>query len=401
MNIAAYIAKRYLFVRRNDAFKAVNYITIIASLGVALTTAALFVVLSAFSGLRTFNVSLIDRTDPDLRILPRTGKFFVLSDSVRQVIAQTSGIRTWAPVLEEKALLRVSGKQSIVLVRGVDSLYEKIVRPEEILLAGAWIDPDYDDMVVGQAMAGKLSIFVDDIDEPVYIVIPSRKRSGFFKENLVTKPFIVSGIYLLTPDTEKKYVYVSLESWRKMLQTGLQTVSFVDIELNNGSRIDRVKAELLKHLPHNLTVKDKLELNRSILKMLNLENAVTYIVGLLFLIIAVFNIVGSIIILILKKKKDRFVLSALGMDLSDVRRVFFYYGTFLILMSGTVGLVLGNLLVFLQKKFGWIYVPGTYMVYPVEFRWSNYLLVSLSLIFIAVLSSFLASRAVKEIKEKV
>ena len=153
MNSVFYIARRYLFAKRGDTFKAVNLITVIAAVGVALTTAALLIVLSAFSGLRSFNLSLIDKTDPDLRILPATGKFFTYSDSIAQIISTTEGIRSAAPVLEEKALLRNEDKQTIVLVRGVDSLYENIIRPEEILLEGSWPEGDYPVMAVGEMTA--------------------------------------------------------------------------------------------------------------------------------------------------------------------------------------------------------------------------------------------------------
>jgi len=401
LNVNSFIARRYLFAKGTDSIKAVNYITAIASVGVAMTTAALFVILSAFAGLRSFNLSLIDKTDPDLRIVPASGKFFEYNDSIRRIIYQTEDIRVAAPVLEEKALLRAGGKQTIVLVRGVDSTYTGILNPDEILLTGQWLSEGYPYMVAGQMLADKLSLYVNNVENPVYVVIPAKSSGTFFKENLITRPFVISGVYQLTPDVEKKYVYVPADQWRQILQTGPQMVSFLDLTVQEPENIKSVKEKLNRALPSYLKIKDKLELNEALLKMLNLENAFTYLMGLLFLIIAVFNIVGSIIILILKKKKDRFVLSALGMDISDIRKIFFHYGTLLILLSGGIGLVLGTLLVYLQKHFGWINVPGTYLVYPVEFKLINYLIVAGSLILIALISSYLASRAVKEIKEKV
>ena len=211
---------------------------------------------------------------------------------------------------------------------------------------------------------------------------------------------MVSGIYRLTPDAEKKYVYVPLAQWQQLLGKDRKSVSFIDLRVDDEKNIDRIKNRLQEQLGPAFQVKDKLELNRGLLKMLNLENAFTYFTGLLFLIIAVFNIVGSIIILILKKKKDRFVLSALGMDLGQIKKIFFYYGNLLILGSGLAGLILGSIFVGLQQKYGFINVPGTYMTYPVEMKLSNYLIVIGSLLLVGLISSHLATRAVKEIREK-
>jgi lipoprotein-releasing system permease protein len=227
-------------------------------------------------------------------------------------------------------------------------------------------------------------------------MVPDRKKAGFFGERLITEPFVISGIYQLTPDVEKKYVYIPIDRWRGVLKTGENTVSFLDILVSDSANVNEVKQRLKTELSPGFVVKDRLELNLAVLKMLNMENAFTYVVGLLFLVIAVFNIVGSIIILVLKKKKDRFVMAALGLELKDIRKIFFYYGNLLILGSGLLGLLLGSILVVLQKKFGFVNVPGTYLVYPVEIRWENYLIVFISLVAVAFISSYLASLAVNK-----
>ncbi len=370
-------------------------------MGVMLTTAALFVILSAFSGLRSFNLSLIDKTDPDLRIFPRQGKYFVYSDTVKKIVKQNENISSVSKVVEEKALLRYKDKQAVVLVRGVDTLYQTILNPADVLLTGEWPEKNLPEILVGQQLANKLSLNVFDPSEPVFVMIPSIKKKMGFNSQLITKPFIVSGIFHITPETEKKYVYMPLDVWQNILSLNNEKVSFLDIKLKNSGEIQTVKTYLKNHLPENLAVMDRLEMNRTVLKMLNLENLVTYVIGLLFLIISAFNIVGSIIILILKKKKDRFVFSALGLDLSSVKKIFFLYGNLLIFLSGMAGLVLGIIIVWAQKKFELVNVPGTFLVYPVEFRLKNFLIVIITLLLVSLVSSWLASYMVKEIKEKV
>jgi len=395
-----FIAGRYLFSGKETRWQAVNYIAVIASTGVMLTVAALFVILSAFSGLREFNLSLIDKTAPDLRILPAKKKFFSFDQNFRRLLDSLPSVMQAAPVVEEKALLRFEGKQDIIFIRGVDTGYVHILNPERILVSGRWPGPGEAALVAGQSMAAKLSLPVNDPFRPVEIIIPSRKTGLPGMTGLQTRPVVVAGIYQLTPDTEKKYAYMPADLWREMLMLSPEEVSYIDLRLEKGADVHRIKHLLQQQLGERFRIADKTELNRSILKMLNTENLFTYITGLLFLIIAVFNIVGSIVILILKKKQDRFVLGALGMSLKRIRKIFFLYGNMLILISGAIGLVLGIIIVGIQQQTGWIKVPGTYLPYPVRYRWGNLILVILTVLFLSVTASWLASKAVKEIKEK-
>ncbi|NPA42411.1 MAG: ABC transporter permease [Chlorobi bacterium] len=390
-----WIAKRYLWSKSGEGIQAVHYITAIAAAGVMLTVAALFVILSAFSGLRAFNMTLIDRTDPDLRILPREGKHFGRADTLLAVLNGFPGVKAVAAVAEDKALLRAGDKQTIVLVRGVDSSYAGILSPDDVLVAGQWPYEGADAMVAGQMLVHKLGINPGDPTRPVQLVIPGKTSKWVPSSSLVTHPFVVAGVYQLTPDAEEKYVFVPLDRWRALWRMPSDHVSFIDIRTVDDQWTERLKKVLSRTLSPSLRIADKWELNKAVLKMLNIENLFTYFTGFLFLLIAIFNIAGSIIILILKKKKDRFVLSALGMDTDRVRRIFFLYGNLLILVSGLAGLVLGIIIVLLQSRTGWIKVPGTFLAYPVEINRENLAAVLLTLVVVSYVASWLASRAVK------
>jgi len=194
---------------------------------------------------------------------------------------------------------------------------------------------------------------------------------------------------------ENKYVYVPLDTWQNMLGLNRNRISFVDIRIDENTSREKAKEYLQSALPPHLTVKDRLELNRAVLKMLNIENIFSYLTGFLFLTIAVFNVVGSIIILILKKKKDRFVMRALGLGLPQIRIIFFYYGNYLILGAGVAGILLGIIIVWIQQKTGWVKVPGTYLAYPVEIKWLNLGIVAVTVVFLSITASALAAKAVK------
>jgi lipoprotein-releasing system permease protein len=321
------------------------------------------------------------------------------TSGLQSLLNEYEPVEAYAGVVQEKVLLRYDNKQEIVLVRGVDTAYSRIVSPGEVMIFGDWPRGDNPLMAMGQSLASKLSVSLNDYENPVYLILPG-KLSAFQGASLISRPFLVSGIYRMTPEIEKKYVFIPLSEALRLLKLPPGKISFVDVRLRNEEELSRTKEYLKQKLPAGLRIKDKYELNKSVFKMLNMENLITYTVGVLFLVISIFNIVGSIIILVLNKKRDRFVLKALGLPLDKVRAVFFRYGVMLIIISGIIGMVLGLILVTVQLYTGWIKIPGTNLVYPVRLEWKNFVAVLLTLVLIAVVSSRLAVFSVREIKEK-
>ncbi len=395
MNVSRFIATRYLFRGTQSGWSAVNVITLISGVGVMLTTAALFIVLSAFSGLKTFNLHLIDKTDPDLRIYPSEGKRIHVSPEKWDMLNKIKGIKLIAPVIEEKVFVRYGDKQAIVMLRGVGENYKQIMPPDSVLISGSWFDSSLPEVVIGNYLADKLSVVSGDLNIPFVLSVPKIKGRKWTTGGFRSVNTVVSGIYFTTSDFEKKYIFSSQALASKLLGVKKDEFSFLDVLLNKNADEKQTVLQIKKILPHT-SIKNKKELNKALFKMLNTENIATYFVGTLILIISIFNIVGAIVILILRKEKDRFVLSSMGMDIRSIRKIFFEYGTGLILSSGLVGLILGILIVYIQKKFGLLNVPGTHLVYPVEITFRNIFLVLITLIFLAVLSSYSASRIVKK-----
>ncbi len=395
MNVSRFIAARYLFKGTRSGWSAVNVITLISGIGVMLTTAALFIVLSAFSGLKTFNLQLIDKTDPDLRIFPAMGKRIYVSSEKLNKIHEIQGVKLIAPVIEEKVFVRYGDKQAIVLLRGVDDHYKQIMPPDSVLISGEWFDLSLHEVVIGNYLANKLSVVPGDLNTPFILIVPRVSGRKWTTGNFRSMNTVVSGIYFTTSDFEKKYIFSSRALVSKLLGIKGTEYSFIDVLLEHHANEKQVRSAIKKIFPE-VMIKDKKELNKALFKMLNTENIATYFVGTLILIISVFNIIGAIVILILRKEKDRFVLSGMGMETNKIRKIFFEYGMGLILLSGMIGLILGILIVFIQKKFGLLVVPGTQLVYPVEITIKNLLAVIFTLIFLATLSSYLASRVAKK-----
>jgi len=393
LNWPRFVALRYLRVKQGESVRAINFITFIASAGVMFTTAALFVILSAFSGLRSFNIGLINKTDPDLRILPASGKYLTYSDSILQRIAVITG-SVPIPVLEEKVLARYGEKQTVVYMRGIAPTYIQIMHPDSVLIAGDWFDENLPEAVMGTELADKLSVSVGSLKNLLTLMAPAKTRiSG---TAFRSSDFIVSGIYQVTPDFERKYIFVPLPEARKMFGFPDRKISFFDIRLKPGVDIKKIKKRLQTAFP-NWKIEDKMELNKIMFRMLNTENLVTYFVGTLILIIAVFNIIGTLIILIIGKKRDRFVFYAVGSTRQGIYRIFFYYGFLLILLSGLTGLLLGWLIVLSQKHYQWLTVPGTTLPYPVEITSGNFLVVLSTVFILAFTASALAARPARNV----
>ncbi len=396
MNWPFFIALRYLRVKRGEKLRAIHFITVIASAGVLFTSAALFVILSAFSGLRSFNVQLINKTDPDLRILPKQGKYITYNDSIYRRIARLTHA-TPAPVLEEKVLARYSDKQTVVYMRGITPAYTRIMHPDSVLIAGDWMDQNLPEAVIGMELADKFSVKTGSLKNLLTLLAPSKSR--FTGASFRSADFIVSGIYQVTPDFERKYVFVPMPEARRMFHFPPRKISYFDLRLPSGRNSKIIKKQLQTAFPQ-FTVLDKIELNKTMFRMLNTENLVTYFVGTLILIIAVFNIIGTLIILIIRKKQDRFALYSMGASPKGIYRIFYFYGFTLILLGGLTGLILGLLVVLSQKHYHWLTVPGTSLPYPVEIRLSNFLVVFATVLLLALLASALAARPAGKIPNR-
>ena len=394
MNPGGYIARKYLHGPRERSLALIHIISRIASLGIVITALALTVVLSGFSGLRRFNIDLMDNTGPDMRILPAGGKTFVWSPGLADSIARTGLFAVVAPVVEEKVYLRYGNKQTVAVMRGVDSTYRPVIMADSILVDGDWPRDDWAAVAMGNALANKLSVRLNDYKFPVVLMVPapgSSPPSGAFRR----RSLLVSGIYQNTLDFENRYIFVPLPIARDLLGLKNNEVSYVDLELAPGVTLTMAGPRLQALLPSGLMLTDKYRMNRSLFKMLNSENLITYLVGAFIMLIAVFNVTGAIIILILYKKRDRFILSVLGMTPDRIRGIFFRYGFRLVMLSGLTGLVLGLIVVGLQKYFGWVKVPGTSLVYPVEIRLTNILIVLATVTLLAWVSARFASRFAK------
>ena len=390
MNFPLYIAKRYLFAKSGT--NAINIITIIASTGVVLGTAALFIILSAFSGLRTFNYSLLNITDPDIKITATKGKSFFYDTSLQNFISKDSDIAVFSKVIEERVFLKNKNKQQIAFIKGVDYNYTKVVALDQAIQVGTWLQKEYTNTsIVGNSLAYKLSAGVESFGEYLEILVP-KVGTGFLNPSRSFRKINtqIAGIYYATEDFENNYVFISNAQAQQLLN--FKSDQFTGIEIKLKPEIDAANyAESVQEkLGIQYKVQTRAQLNELFYKVINTENFISYLIFTLIVIIAMFNIIGSIIMMIIDKKKNLKTLLSLGVSMSEIKKIFVLQGFLLTLISMTVGLFLSVILVIIQQNFQ-IFMITSSIPYPVELRGSNLLVVITTITVLGFLAAKVAS----------
>jgi lipoprotein-releasing system permease protein len=376
---------------------AINIITIIASFGVIIGSLALFIILSGFSGLRTFSYNLLDVSDPDIKITTSIGKSFLVTEDLQQTLNVNTSINVISKVIEERVFLEYNEKTEIAFVKGVEENYTKTSNIESSLNIGTWLQKDYSNTaVIGRGISNKLSLGISNYGLPLKIMIP-KPGKGFINPR---RPFYeidtqIVGIYSGTEEFEGKFVYTSIEKARELLRFKENQVTAIELKLKNSQTSDEVAFVLRNTLGSNFKVQTKEQLNEVFYKVINTENFVSYLIFTLIVIIALFNVIGAIIMMIIDKKANLKTLFNLGATIKEIKRIFIIQGFMLTFLGMCIGLLLGVALVFLQKKFEiFMIVPN--LAYPVEFRITNLLIVFFTIIILGFIAAKIASSRISE-----
>ncbi|WP_299678743.1 FtsX-like permease family protein [uncultured Tenacibaculum sp.] len=397
MNFPLYIAKRYL--RSKNSTNAVNIITIIAMLGVIIGTLALFIILSGFSGLRNYSYSMLDSSDPDIKITARKGKSFLYTKELDEALVSNTKIADFSKVLEERAFLKYGDKNHIAYIKGVDVNYTDVLAVDSILWSGDWINREFKNTaVVGYGIYNKLSI--QNYLRPLVVFMP-KPGTGIINPNNAYRSVNtqVTGIYGGSEEFRNKFVFTELHVAQELMGYEPNKISGVELKVRNPELVDDISKDLQKELGDTYKVQTRAELNELILKVINTENFVSYLIFTLIVIIALFNLIGAIIMMIIDKRKNLKTLLNIGASVKDIKRIFVLQGSLLSVVGMLIGLFIGISLVFLQKHFGWFKISPE-LAYPVEFKWFNLITVVITILTLGFLASKIAgSRITKEFIE--
>lgn len=395
MNFPLYIAKRYLLSKSSN--NAINIITIIATLGVIVSTIALFIVLSVFSGLRDFSLSFIKTADPDLKITSVKGKSFLFTDELEKSLVKDK-IAAYSKVIEERVFLSYGEKSHVASIKGVDTNYLHVNRMDTAVYFGNWVNYDAKyTVVVGSGISTILSIGTYDFLESLKIYVP-KPGKGYITNpktafNQVGAQTI--GVTRLTDEIDKKYVYSNIELTQDLLNYKPKQITAIELKLSEGVNVRDVQKELQESLGNDYNIRTRQQLNSVFYKMLNTENLVSYLVFTLILIIALFNVIGAIVMMIIDKRENLKTLFHLGSGVRDIRKIFVYQGFLLNIFGLLIGLLVAIPFVLLQKKYGFIMITNS-LAYPVEFRLMNVIVVIMTIIVLGFLAAKIASARISK-----
>ncbi len=384
------IARRYFFARSSKTI--VNRINRFAFIMIVVSACSLLVVLSAFSGLKDFGLLYTNSFDPDFKVIPKVGKHFILDGPALEKVSSLSGTSNASLVLEEKVLLANSLNSTSIVLKGVDSNHFLNQQLNDLSLVGVYDIRDKNNIYLGASVASDLDVVLSE-DFSVKATVPSLNNFSLFNLSPFSSLFFeIQGIYQISGDIESKYAFTSLSSLSSLINVPPNRFSAIEIIVGDGFSKEVLEEELNQLLPVDFNVVSKQELNPALYKMLNTENFAVYIIFCLVVIIAVFNLVGSITIMMVEKTSDLKILSALGANKNSFSKIFLSLGSIVSFFGSLVGCIVGSIFVVIQGSNPFVYVPGTSLPYPVVLTFQNLLIVFLTVSLFGLAASFWTTR---------
>ena len=397
MSISSFISKRFFLSK--SSWNIVNIISHVASFVLVIATCAFFVVLSVFSGLKDFGLNYSKSFDPDIKISHLKEKHFNITSLPVEKIVKLFGVSHLSQIIEEKVLLNNDDKNSYGFLTGLDQAFSSVVEIDSVLVMGRWVSQDLNDVVVSATIADNLNLGLFNYDGGLNVLVPSiGKRSSVLKNPFDSMFLMPTGIFQSGDETDQKNVFTSLGSARKLLSLKEGFVSGVLIKANNNIDNLDLSEKIFSIVGEDFVVKTREQLNETYYKMIKTEGLILNLLMSLILIVAMFNTVGAVIIMIIEKQKNIRTLYKVGATKLQVQNVFFKHGLLLSYSGGLFGLALGCFVVYVQEAFGLILLSGTSIPYPVSFDSTNFFLVVGWLLFVGAAGSYLASLVTKKIK---
>ncbi len=400
MNFPFYIAKRYLVSKKSR--NIINIISGISVVGVAVGTMALIVILSAFNGLDSLVKSLFNSFDPDIKIVAAQGKTFDVDSVFLLKIKETEGVVDLVEVIEEEALLQYNKRQHIGVIKGVSDNFGTLSGIDTMLIEG-----DYrlkiqnrPVAILGYGVAYHLSVGIDFI-RPLKIYVPQRgkKVSQDPREAFNIELITPAGIFSVQQEYDTKYIIVPIEFAKKLTSYKKQRTA-LEIKVDSNFSVDAVKENLAKTLGTNFLIKNRYEQHILLYKIMKTEKWAIFLILSFILLIASFNVIASLTMLIIDKKKDIQILQSLGATNGAIRKIFLFEGWLISVVGAIAGLFLGATLCLIQIYTGIIPFQGDGFVfnsYPVELQTTDFFMV---LGIVLLIGFFTAWYPVRNISQK-
>lgn len=396
-----YIARRYLIAKKSH--NLINIISVVSVIGITAGTAALVIVLSVFNGFQGLVTSLYNAFNPDLQITVQEGKTFHIQDMTLEQIHSIPGVAVVSEVVEENALARFGDRQYIVTIKGVSDDFTQLVPLQEHLLDGKYVlrSGDRDFAVIGAGVAYYLGIYPDVFSDPMSLYLPKRTRknlAGMPDQSFNSGNVYVTGVFAVQQEFDMQYVIIPIGLARQLLEY-TDEVTALEIGVEKGADIKIIRNEIQEILGSEFLVKNRLEQQALLYHIMKTEKWAVYLILTFILVIAAFNMIGSLSMLIIDKQKDIAVLWSLGASKRVIKNIFYAEGMMMSLAGGLIGLFLGTAVALLQQYFGFISLgggEGSYIVdaYPVRVQFPDLVFVMLTVLIIGLLTSWYPVRQI-------
>ena len=386
MKLSLYIAKRYLFAKKSR--NAINIISAVSVAGVAVGTMALIIILSVFNGLEMMVTSIFNTFDPDLKVAAAEGKSFIPDPANLNLLLKVDGVSCYSLTIEENALLKYGDRQFIATIKGVDDNYSKVTDIDSSMWEGefsltsengrSWAVP-------GIGIAQYLGIRINFIT-PLFIYVPRiTAGSTIDPEEAFNRNYIFpSGIFQIEQSYDSKYVYLPIGFTRDLIQneTG---ASSVEIRFTDGADAKNVQKNVEKIFGKSFIVQNRFEQQEIFYKVMRSERLAIFFILTLIIIIASFNIIGSLTMLIIEKERDIEILKSLGADNNLIRKIFIFEGWLISIIGAIAGLIPGFFICWLQQTYGLVKLNSDSLImdaYPVLMKLKDFIIVPATVLLI-------------------
>ncbi len=378
MNVALYIARRYFVAKKST--NAITVISWISVLAIAVGTSALIIILSGMNGLTGLVQTLYNSFNPDIKITAASGKIFTANNTFIMQINNVNGVAYISKTLDDNMLLKFNDQLQITHIKGVDETFNNVTHFDTLVVEGNFLSPQKNNqLVLGKGVAYRLGVGLTNMFTPVSVFCPKRSNSSSLnpEDAFNEEKCNATGFFTINDDFDFTYGLMNYETARSLLQYPANSVTALEIALQPNADADAIKEEIQKIAGKNFIIKNKYEQNDVLFKTLKTEKLWTFIILAFVLLIATFNIIGALTMLIIEKKKDLQTLSAIGADVTLIQKIFMAEGLMIIFIGASIGILFGYVLCLLQQQYGFITFDEGYIIsaYPIEVRFSDFILI--------------------------
>ena len=398
MNFPLLVGFRYL--KSKKTHNVINIISWISAIGICVSTAALIIVMSAFNGLEELITSMYSSFDPDLKITAKKGKSISLDEFDFSAIENLPNVAVASKIVEENVLLKADKQQIIATIKGVEDNYFDSGRLYDFIITGEEGGIRHNQAVLGYGIALHLNVNIIDLPQPITIMIPKRTASNLLNplNAFNTKTLPICAVFAIQQEIDDKYLFVPMSLAQDLLNYKNE-INAIEILLENNSNYKETSKQIAEIIGDEYVVKSHYELQETLHKVMRSEKTAAFLILSFIILLAAFNVISSLSMLIINKEKDIAILHSMGASLKKIKKIFFYESMLLSFCGALIGLFSGFALCLAQQHFHLIKFgnSGSFAIdsYPVSMIFGDFALVFVTVLIIGIITSLIPILRIK------